>query len=360
MKSIAHPMHLAAIAMMAVMSMPKKSFSWGGRGHDSICHAAVHLVQNEKLKEFLKFRPHVMGHLCNVPDIYWKSLPADQRKLGDPTHYIDPEVIGLSVEKIPLDFIAIQNEFQGQVNRFEPSKKIFSIPNDFGSIWWRADQFFRLAVQNGQIASKTEKPKNKIEEQNESLQFNQGIYQMITMMGIMGHYVGDVSQPLHNTADYDGYKAGHGGLHAYFEEAVVVHFSERFVSEIVQAALKQKNRLGFKADESTLEKMKRLSQITQKEIDLIYKKDPIIKRSVLTEDKGMKIKTAAERKSSKEGFNVYKEIILQQMGRSSLLLAHLWDQIYIQSQQPDLSFYKSYRYPFTPDFIAPDYMIKTE
>ena len=43
------------------------------------------------------------------------------------------------------------------------------------------------------------------------------------------------------------------------------------------------------------------------------------------------------------------------MSRSVLLLANLWDTAYEKAGSPDLSHYKSYRYPFTPDYIEVNY-----
>jgi hypothetical protein len=243
---------------LLLLFMPK-AWSWGGRGHHSICDAATHLVENEQLRDFLKYRPQVMGHLCNVPDIYWKTLGSDVRKEGDPTHYIDPEILGISIDKISLHYKDVQKEFEGKTNQFDKSKTIFSIPLEFGSAWWRADQFYRLAIKNGLVASSAEAPKNKADEQNEKLPFNQGMYSMIAMMGIMGHYVGDISQPLHNSADYDGYKSGHGGLHAYYEEAAVVHFPASLINDIVNSAKKQKKQMHFQKYKTVIEKMKAMS-----------------------------------------------------------------------------------------------------
>ena len=67
------------------------SFAWGGRGHYTICDVATNLVKNEDLKKFLTFRPHVMGHLCNIPDVYWKSLPSEITKDGNAAHFVDGE-----------------------------------------------------------------------------------------------------------------------------------------------------------------------------------------------------------------------------------------------------------------------------
>ena len=60
-------------AMLILFSSPRPAHAWGGRGHNTICEAAAFLVKNKELKEFLQLRPHIMGHLCNIPDIQWKN-----------------------------------------------------------------------------------------------------------------------------------------------------------------------------------------------------------------------------------------------------------------------------------------------
>ena len=87
-----------------------------------------------------------MGHLCNIPDIYWKSLPAAISKPGNSGHFIDVEVLGLPVKNIPAGYAAIQTDFTGKPNKDEPEKTMFSVPDELGSLWWRADQFFRRVV----------------------------------------------------------------------------------------------------------------------------------------------------------------------------------------------------------------------
>ena len=119
--------------------------SWGGRCHHTICDAATFLVKDEGLRSFLITRPHMMGHLCNVPDYHWKNLGPDLGKLGNPAHYIDPEILGLDVGDIPTDYQKIIDLFTGAPNKFKEGT-VFSIPSEFGSLWWRADQFYRRAV----------------------------------------------------------------------------------------------------------------------------------------------------------------------------------------------------------------------
>ena len=343
-----------ALASASITLISSTSFAWGGRGHDSICQASVHLVKSEELKSFLKQRPHIMGHLCNVPDIYWKTLSGDARKHGDPTHFVDPEIIGLKVESIPNSFEQLISKYTGTDYADKSAKKIQSLPIEFGSSWWRADQFVKLATKSASEAKKATPPNNRKEEQNSELPYNQSIYSMMVQMGLLGHFVADNGQPFHTTADYDGYNANHGGIHSYYEEAVVSEFPEDLQALIVKEAKKMKQPK-FIQGTDTVQKMKLLASESEKDITTILKLDPIIKPSSLTLEKGMSLKKPAERKPAKEGYKKWNQLIVKQMARSALLLANLWDQIYNEGNKPNLSDYKSYLHPFQPDFVMPDY-----
>ncbi|MNJ92815.1 S1/P1 Nuclease [compost metagenome] len=337
-----------------VMLSSCAAFSWGGRGHNTICEVAVYLVKEPGLKEYLQNKPQMMGHVCNMPDFYWKSIGSDVSKLGNPTHFIDVEIIDVPVEKIPLDFKKIMAEYTGTPNKFKKEGTIFSIPTEFGSVWWRADQFVRRIAGLEKDFSAAKVPSNGKEEQDNELPYNKLAFQMVIDMGLMGHFVGDTSQPFHTTADYDGYAAGHGGIHAYFEDTAVGYFDGDLHARILKTARDMKNP-AFLKPKTTLEKMKSLSEISRAEIPKILKVDPIIKKSTVVKEKGMEIRTPAERQPGSVGFKRFEKFIVTDMARGSLLLANLWDEAYVKAGRPKLAAYKSYKYPFTVDFVAPDY-----
>ena len=78
--------------ILLLMTSSSQALAWGGRGHDTICRVASFLVKEPGLKEYLQNKPQMMGHLCNMPDFYWKSLGGDAVKFGSPAHFIDIEV----------------------------------------------------------------------------------------------------------------------------------------------------------------------------------------------------------------------------------------------------------------------------
>lgn len=330
-------------------------WAWGGRGHDTICEVATFLVEEPGLREFLKSRPHTMGHLCNIPDIQWRSLDSKARSAGDPTHYIEPDILGLLPKDTPTDLKKLQSDWNGKARVDDPTKKIFSLTRDMGSLWWRVDQFMRMIADLKEPFAKSPPPANKSEEQNDTLAFNQHTYQFLTYAGIMGHFVGDAANPYHNTIDYDGWKSGRGGIHAYYEELSVAEMPHDLNAKIKTAAGRFK-KAGWKNSKLTaLEKMRLFSQVSFEELSKTAKLDPIIKKSELKIENGMSLKTQAERKPAKFGSQQFEPIIVSQMARASVLLAHLWDEAYKSMGKPELGNYKSYKYPLTVDFVFPDY-----
>ena len=172
----------------------------------------------------------------------------------------------------------------------------------------------------------------------------------------MGHFVGDNGQPFHTTSDYDGYGAGHGGIHAYFEDSVVAQFDYDLVAQIVKKARSWKSQPFADSKKSVVENMRTLGEISVEEIKDVYKADPIIKPSILKSEKGMSLKTAAERQPPAVAFKKLNKMIVKEMARSSYLLAYFWDEIYKEAGEPPVKGYKSYKFPFTPDFVKPDYL----
>lgn len=346
---------ISSLAVVGLTLSSQNAMAWGLRGHHTICTAAVHLVQSKPLKEFLLSRESTLGHLCNVPDIYWKSLSADMRKHGDPTHFMDVEILGLAVKDVPTDYKSIVEKYTGQENMDKRDTRIQSVPTELGSNWWRADQFYRLALKSAEDAAKQPAPAGGKEEQNEELSFNKSVYAMIINMGIMGHFVGDNAQPFHATTDYDGYQANHGGIHSYYEEQTVAYFGPDMQDRIVKKAQTLKTASFLKSNQTVVERMKSLAELSVKEIKMIYKLDPMTNPSSLKQEKGISLKTPAKRSSAEVGFKKFQKLQVEQMARAALLLASLWDKIYSEAGSPAVKAYRSYKYPFTPDFVMPDY-----
>lgn len=346
---------LTSLTVTGLALSAQNALAWGHRGHHTICESAVHLVKTKPLKEFLLTKEHIMGHLCNIPDIYWKSLSADARKHGDPAHFIDVEVLGVPIKDIPTDYKVLVEKYTGKENLHKRNSRIQSVPQDFGSNWWRADQFFRLAVKNAEEVAMNPAPANSKEEQNDELPFNKHFYSMIVNMGLMGHFVGDNAQPFHTTSDYDGYDANHGGIHSYYEEQTVAFFGPDMADRIVKKAQTLKGANFMKDNLSVIERMRALAELSHKEIKTVFKLDPMTAPSTFKQEKGISLRSAAKRAPAETGLKKFEKLQIEQMARAALLLASFWDKIYLEAGSPEVKAYRSYKYPFTPEFVMPDY-----
>lgn len=346
---------LIIFSALVAMTIGSQALAWGGRGHASLCEAAVFLVKEEGLANYLRHKPHMMAHLCNVPDFQWRSLPSEFTRLGNPTHYINAEVIGLKLKDVPSDYRKIITTFTGKPNQAKESVNIFSVPDELGSLWWRADQFYRRAFESAKTVGTAEAPKNPKEEQDDKYTYNRAVFDMVVSMGLMGHYIGDASQPLHNTTDHDGYAANHGGLHVYYEDLVVGEFDGDLGALILKKARSLK-KTPFLNGSNLIDNIRMLSEVSAEDLRQMIKLDPVTKQSSLKIEKGVSFKVAAERASPKAGWNKFNKMIVEEMARGALLLAKSWDEIYVQAGRPKLGNYKSFRFPFTVEFVPPDYI----
>jgi hypothetical protein len=339
---------LFILTALLTFTLPVASaWAWGGRGHHSLCDAATHLVKDPSLKEFLTARPQVMGHLCNVPDIFWKSQSEAMNSIGSPTHYVNTSSLQGRTESVSLDYRALMK-----------LSSLKNFPKEFGSLWWRGDQFFRRAVDAGAKIKSSALPKGFKEEQDEKLPYNQAVFEFYVNLGIMGHFFGDASMPYHSSDDYDGYGTGHGGIHGYYEDIMVDAQDIDLVVKIRDEGLalqKKKSAPDFLTKDSVFESLRALTQVSGPEKTQIEALDPVLKKSEKPGEDGNGPKTRAERKKPQEVAKLFLPLMVKEMGRSAAALAHAWDMAYEKIGRPDLSAYRSYRYPFTPEFVPPDY-----
>ncbi len=329
-----------------LLSYSWQAHAWGERGHHLVCEEASRLVKEEGLKDLLKTRSHVMGHLCNVPDIHWKSMPSNLTRVGNPTHYIEPDMAGFSIEETPTLF----SEFLQQLSQ---SGNAIQLVHKVGTLWWRAEQLYNLAVEAGVQINTSAAPLNFQEEQQNELPYNLNTYNMMLNMGLMGHYLGDASMPYHNWADYDGYASGHGGIHAYYESVCPGEFGSELGVEVRDLAA-QMPSVQVSTVPTTL---KKLSREAVEEVAVVEALDVVLENSSeLINEHGMTMRKAALRPAPAEQCPKFRPLITLEMARSAKTLARLWDKIYKDSGKPNLANYKSYRYPLTPDFVHPSYL----
>ncbi len=350
---------LLVVVLISTLFTGLPAFAWGERGHHSICEVATRLVTNPDLSDYLRGRLHLMGHACNIPDIYWRDL-GPVAKSGDATHFMNPENLGYTIDTVPTDLSQIKKDKEGKYS--DLLKRNINVLEDLGSSWWRYDEFYRLAVNEGKMAKTLEADAATPAPKGQSTtpakdKYSQAIFRMMTNMGLMGHFVGDASQPFHNTTDYDGWNVQHGGIHAFYETAVVAEIELALPARIYTEAMNIRNgKEGLTAGLSPLDTIREVALKTMGDRSQIIKLDPITQPSELKPNPdGTVTKIYAKRKSPAEAVSLFEGLITHEMALSALALAQAWDQIYAESDHPNFRWYNTYAYPLKPDFVAPDY-----
>jgi hypothetical protein len=328
----------------------QNSFAWGQRGHATICQVAAKLVQNPYLLSFLNARGETMGHLCNIPDIYWKSLGAEGSE-GDHAHFINPQNVGLDLNQVP-DSIRDYYAFDKVAEDANAKHK------KMGSLFWRAQQFYDRAVVAGKLVKTSPFPNDRKQEQDFNYPYNKKTLEFLINLGLLGHFVGDASMPFHTDADYDGYAVGHGGIHSFYEGGCLSWMDFGIIEDVFQRALTFK-----KNSQMTL-----LSPVAQPALTMtrsVALAGSADRKQVLALDVVKVASTSAspngrgesaKRNSYEQACPAFRPTIVNELALSAQALANLWDLAFTEAGTPNFSRYRSFDYPFTPDFIAVDYL----
>lgn len=174
--------------LITLLSFPEViGMGWGENGHKTVTHLAVDATP-EPLRSML---------LKTLNELEEASMDPDRRKSEPGTseeskrHYIDIDFF----EAFPFGaFPQDLNMAEAKYGRIEIHRQ--------GIVPWAIDESFQNLVE----AWETNDPN------------------WVRWFGDLAHYVGDLHQPMHTTANFDGQKSGNRGIHALFESVMVDGF----------------------------------------------------------------------------------------------------------------------------------------
>jgi TonB family protein len=223
MKSLCTVRFLLVVVCLGLVSAPS-SFGWGSKGHKMINRLAVESLPAD-VPAFLKTAEAIneIEYLGPEPD-RWRSraepeLSAEQA----PDHFIDMEYaerIG-TLPRRRYDFIAALYAYAAahpdQAQEMRPERVGFQ-PYITEEVWQR----LKSAMRDYRTLSAQPGPDTKPVEAA-----------ILFYAGWLGHYVGDGSQPLHVTVNYDGW-VGKDNPNGYTTEHTI---HARFETDFVDAAL---------------------------------------------------------------------------------------------------------------------------
>jgi len=179
-------------------------YGWGDQGHKIITDKGLHALP-AKMKAFTPWFDFVVTH-CVDPD----NRKKDDKTEG-PKHYID------------IDYYKEYTNGYFQEN-FDSLGAIYGkdIVTKQGTLPWATQNTYNALV----AAFKShDAAKAKV------------------MMADLAHYVGDASQPMHTTVNYDGQLSGQKGVHARYEIHMIAKYYSDIVSRVQTGAVAPVNDL---------------------------------------------------------------------------------------------------------------------
>ncbi|MBX2848401.1 MAG: hypothetical protein KTR16_08775 [Acidiferrobacterales bacterium] len=343
---------VTTIIVLACSSIAEKTLAWGERGHDLITrvavqHMRVNAEDNANLMRPFLLRDHMLGHLSNTPDIVWRAdyMSEEARRANSPTHYIN-------LEKVLSD-VTRWDDFPREFDEYRALCKSKGLETtDVGTAPWRVLQFYKLIVS--ELSNLEHKPKElKIDQINKAL----------TYAGLMSHFVADLANPHHTSANYDGQLTGNRGLHAYFESVMVAELpldlSEKVLKKAGSKRLWLRDYSKGERDEILSDPQKLVWALvadSHRKVDQLTELDnkySIISKSPINSES----RESAQRKPAKEVVRHYERFVVERLAVGVDALAKLWQMAWEDAGKPDMSEFQSYYYPVQPSFITPYYTV---
>lgn len=187
----------AAIVALLLILLPVSTRAWGLDVHRLITKRAIAGLP-PGLKPFYAARADFISEHAIDPDM-WR-LVGLKGDLGDedPNHFLD--IDGLDD---PRPFKGVPRDWNAYVAKYGAERA-----NRTGRVPWRAEEIYKKLVERFQEAAKNP---NGFGGENAAY-----------LSAIISHYIEDAHQPFHSVTSYDGQATNQRGIHARFENDLVL------------------------------------------------------------------------------------------------------------------------------------------
>jgi hypothetical protein len=218
MENLTRTLRFAAAVLILLALAAPQAFGWGSDGHRMIEHAAIVALPADA-PAFLKTPQAIatLEYIVVEPDERWRQSDAEPELVAAqaPEHFIDLEWADLAgpLPRKRYDFIrALDAAQKAHPDMTLTVEKVGLQPWETNEVWERLKAAFR-----------------EYRKETAAKQDTHAVEQTIIFYtGWLGHYVGDGSQPLHTSIQYNGwtgpnpsgYSTEHK-IHSQFETAYV-------------------------------------------------------------------------------------------------------------------------------------------
>lgn len=359
--------------------------AWGERGHHIVGYTAARLVKNKlrlgdatdkAMGQFFDDRAIALGHLSNLPDISWKTPSQDPqvRALNPAHHFIDVErVLKQPTERVsnlPTDLKAIQQRYLD--NGHDPKK----FRDGVGLAPWRIQELFGLLKEAFQCMKNKDAQAPEAKGAAFVTPFDAGkaptytckpdvprrsdAFAVMTIAGIMSHFIGDLAQPYHVTADYDGWDTGNGGVHSYFESEVLHALDEKVNGDALEKAKRVNFKVKPSAKESLVTMAYRLAENSYQHIDTVRKLDNQLLQTPSTVVNSTKTPAGRKAMDDPRVLEAFRKITVDRLAVGASILSQVWMQAWEEGGRPNMAGYAIWLSPYPLDipFLFPTFELK--
>ena len=285
----------AALSILLITAIAVPAAGWGEKGHLMVNRLAIEAAAS-RLPEFMNASREHLTYNGFEPD-RWEQEGRIQLNAGQaPEHFMDSELWG-PIATIEADRYAFMEKL---IERKIPLDDIGYLP-------------YAIIENYGRLRSAFRQWRNaKTPDDRESARANAVFY-----AGLMGHYVGDGSQPLHNSIHYNGWSdrapnpknyTKDRGLHRRYESL--------YVNSVIDiSAVRAKVQAPSRLDD-VFGSIKQYLNQSFSQIEPLYELE-----------KSGEFKPESPRPRG-------SEFIQTQIGRAATMLANLWYTAWLESGEP--------------------------
>ena len=195
------------LAILLTLLIPVSAWAWGEKGHLMINQVAIDAAA-AKLPEFMNAAREQIIYNGFEPDRWRREEKSPMNIAQEVDHFFDSEKWG-AISTIPSDRYSFLQQLVERKGDLKTGYVPYAIIENYGRLV-NAFRFWRSA---------------KTPNDRKSASAN-----AIYVAGVMGHYVGDASQPMHSTIHHHGWAARvpnpqhfttDTGIHSRYESAYV-------------------------------------------------------------------------------------------------------------------------------------------
>ncbi len=224
-------------AIVAFIALTAPALAWDAQGHRLIAQLAVEGMGTDA-PDWLKDKNAILqiADQATVPDRWRSDHVAQLTHVNGPDHYIDIEDLGpygLTLKTLPplryeyIKTMVLAREKAG--DKFE-GRPINAARDTAKTEEWPGFVPYAIVEQYGKLQSafSTIRVLEKVSDPSRANELEMARENAKVTMGLMAHYVGDASQPLHTTKHHHGWVGDNPkgyttdkGFHSYIDGAVL-------------------------------------------------------------------------------------------------------------------------------------------